>query len=135
MNFGRFSNSAVCFFISIDSNSHDYRLISSMHIDRSIAGIRFWFCLIFFVPFLLSFFSHSCAIFYFIAFSLLFVVFLAFFLLKFFCWIFLYISRSMSEQPQCRYNLHKTLQPSEVSMKFEIYSHWVYRYRAKDRLS
>lgn len=58
MNFGRFPNPTVCFF-TIDPSSHDYWLISSMHIDRSIAGIRFWFRLIFFVRFsLLSFFSR-----------------------------------------------------------------------------
>lgn len=42
-----------------------------MHIDCSIAGIRFWFCLIFFVPFSFSCFSHSCAISYFSLFSFL----------------------------------------------------------------
>lgn len=42
-----------------------------------------------------------------------------------------YFSRSTSEQPQHRYNLHKTLWQREVSANFEIYSHRVYRHRAK----
>lgn len=45
--------------------------------------------------------------------------------------LYLSISRSTSEQPQRRYNLHKTLRPYEVSANFEIYSHRVYRHRAK----
>ncbi|EGI60483.1 hypothetical protein G5I_11309 [Acromyrmex echinatior] len=36
------------------------------------------------------------------------------------------ISRSTSEQPQHRYNLHKTLWPYEVSVNFEIYSYRFY---------
>lgn len=83
-----------------------------------------------FLSFVLFSFLHSFLFYSFL--SPFLFLFLAFFPPEFFCWIFLYISRSMSEQPQRRYNLHKTLRPCEVSTKFGIYSHWVYRHRAKE---
>ncbi|KYN03716.1 hypothetical protein ALC62_05412 [Cyphomyrmex costatus] len=45
--------------------------------------------------------------------------------------LYLPISRSTSEQPQHRYNLHKTLWSYKVSANFEIYSYRVYRHRMR----
>lgn len=71
MNFGRFFNPTIC-FSTLDPSSHDYWLISSMHIDRLIAGIRFWF-LNFLCSFLFPFVLFSFPLFcYFIPSSLLF---------------------------------------------------------------
>lgn len=111
---------AFC-FCTVDQSGHDYQVISSMHIDRLIVGVRFWVRLIFFIL--------SCSLRLFSLPPTLPFLSLFFLLLDH---TFLYISRSASEQPQRRYNSHKTLWPCEVSANFEIYSRRVYRHGARE---
>jgi len=124
MNFG--SSVRVSCFCTIDQSGHDYRAISSMHIDRLIAAVRFRLQLISLVS--CTYFSLSLSL------SLSFVRFSFLYSILSMCpryvapYLSVHFSLSMSEQPQCRYNLHKTLWPRQLSANLEIYSRQVYRH-------
>lgn len=94
-------------------NESDYQMISSMHIDRLIVRACFQLRLIFSVSIYLS---SSLSFFYSFIQSRIFVLFFrsSSLLLR----VFLSISCAISEEPQHRYNPHKTLWPCKVSVNF-----------------